>query len=168
MISVRTTDLAALAENLGRRKSHVEMAMRKATTSFIALLKSEVIGEVRKKTGLPRSEMNRVRIKGSSRRKQLQVSLWVGSSPVAVRYLSPKFTPTGVKAAGTDFPRAFLPRKKKGSSLILQRVGDERLPVVAPEVDINDTVLEALEKHWDRLESYFDKMVERELLKIDK
>ncbi len=168
MISVRTSNLEQLAASLGRRKSHVETALRKATASFVALLRSEVLGEVRKQIGLPRAEMNRVRIKATSIRRKLQVSLWVGSSPVAVRYLSPKFTKTGIKAAGADFPRAFMPRKKKGSTLILQRVGDERLPVTAPEISIHDVVLDAIEKHWSRLEAYYDKVVERELLKIDK
>lgn len=165
MISVRTSNLAELAENLGRRKSRIEAAMRRACGSFVALLRSEVIGSVRKATGLPRSEMNRIRIKAKIVRNKLEASLWVGANPVAVRYLSPRFTKSGVKAAGTDFPRAFLPRKKAGSTLILQRVGKERLPVVAPEVDINDIVLEALETHWHRLESYFHKRVEAELLK---
>lgn len=167
MIDVRTSNLEELAESLGRRKSHIETAMRRATSSFLTHLRSEVLGAVRKRTGLPRAEMNRVRIRAKIERKRLQVSMWVGSSAIAVRYLTPRFTKKGVKAAGQTFPRAFLPRKKKGSGLILQRVGDERLPVIAPEVEINDIVIEVLEAKWDTLERYYDNAVRRELNKID-
>jgi len=167
MIDVSTSNLGELAENLGRRKSHIETAMRRACGSFVALLRSEVLGSVRKATGLPRAEMNRFRIRAKIVRNRLQASLWVGANAVAVRYLSPKFTKTGVKAAGKEFPHAFQPRKKKGSNLILQRLGKERLPVVAPDIDVNDVVLKAIEEHWPRLESYFHKRVEAELRKID-
>jgi hypothetical protein len=167
MMEVQSSNLEELAEQLDRRKSHIEKAMRKAASSFVVHIRSEVLGEVRKRFGLPRAEMNRVRIRTKIVRNRLEASMWVGSSPVAVRYLTARWTKAGVKAAGQTFPNAFLPRKKKGSSLILQRTGKERLPVVAPEVDINDTVLEVLDRKWPKLEAYFDNAVRRELSKID-
>jgi hypothetical protein len=174
MISARvhSSDLAKLSEQLGRRKSHVEMAMRRAVGSFVALLRSYVLTEVRRRIGLPQKQMNKVRIKARIVRNKLQASLWVGSNPVAVRYLNPRFTNKGVSTGRGDsrqaFPRAFLPYKKQGRTLILQRVGKERLPVVAPEVEINDVVLEVLDREWSRLEAYFDKRVAAELQTIDR
>jgi len=168
MIDVRTSNLQDLADQIGRRKSHIEMAMRRAVGSFTALLRSMVLTEVRKRIGLPREEMNKVRIRSKIVRNKLQASLWVGSNPVAIRYLRPRFTKKGVTAGGVKYPKAFLPFKKRGSSLILQRVGKDRLPLEVPEVDINDIVIEVLDREWSRLESYFDKRVLAELENIDR
>ena len=173
MISARvhSSDLAELSKQLGRRKSHIEMAMRRAVGSFVALLRSYVLAEVRKRIGLPQKEMNKVRIKARIVRNSLQASLWVGSNPVAVRYLNPRFSRNGVSTGRGDsrqtFPGAFMPYQKQGRTLILQRVGKERLPVRAPEVEINDIVLEVLDREWARLESYCDKRVAAELATID-
>lgn len=167
MMEVRSSRLDELADQLGRRKSHIETAMRKAASSFVIHIRSEVLGEVRKRIGLPRGQMNKVRIRTKIVKNRLDVSMWVGSSPVAVRYLNARWTKAGVKAAGQTFPNSFLPGKKKGSGLILQRTGKARLPVEAPKVEINDIVLEVLDQKWARLEGYFDRAVERELSKID-
>lgn len=167
MMEVRSSNLEELSEQLGRRKSHIETAMRKAASSFIVHIRSEVLGEVRRRIGLPRTQMGKVRIRTRIVRNRLDVSMWVGSSPVAVRYLNARWTKGGVKAAGQTFPNSFLPGKKKGSGLILQRTGKDRLPVVSPEVEINDIVLEVLDQKWAKLEGYFDRAVERELNKID-
>lgn len=168
MIELRTSDLKELSEQIGRRKSHIEMAMRRAVGSFVSLLRSYVLTEVRKQTGLPRDEMNRVRIRARIVRNKLEASMWVGSNPVAIRYLNPRFTRKGISAGGKKYPRAFLPRKKKGSGLILQRVGDERLPVEVPRVDINEIVIATLDREWSKLEAYFDKRVLAELQSIDR
>jgi hypothetical protein len=168
MIDVRTSNLADLSDQIGRRKSHIEMAMRRAAGSFVSLLRAYVLTEVRKRVGLPRAEMNRVRIRSRIVRNRLQASLWVGSNPVAVRYLNPRFGRKGITAGGKKYPLAFLPYKKRGSSLILQRVGNERLPVEVPRVDINDIVIEVLDREWGKLEAYFDKRVLAELATIDR
>ncbi len=168
MIEVRTSNLEDLSKQLGRRKSHIETAMRRSISSFVGALNAKVLGEVRKRTGLPRAEMRRVRIRAKIVRRKLQVSMWVGTSPVAVRYLNPRFTRKGVKAAGQLFPNTFLPKKKRGSGMLFQRVGTERLPVVVPEVPINDIVLEVLDEQWDNLQAYFDRRVEKELEMIER
>jgi hypothetical protein len=171
MIEIRSSDLRQLSEQLGRRKSHIETAMRRATGSFVALLKSHVIAEVRKKTGMPRSEMNRIRIRARVVRSRMEASLWVGANPIAVRYLSPRFTSKGIVAGGGEnrrtYDRAFMPKKKQGNGLILQRVGKDRLPVEVPKVDINDIVLAVLDREWSHLERYFDARVAAELRLID-
>lgn len=168
MINVYTSDLDELSRQLGRRKSHIETAMRRAVGSFVALLRSHVLAEVRKRVGLPRDQMQQVRIRAKVVRNRLKASMWVGANPVAVRYLRPRFTKTGVTAAGQKFPRAFLPRQKRGSSLILQRVGKDRLPVQVPEVPISRIVMEVLDREWGRLEAYFEKRVAAELSNIDR
>lgn len=166
MIDVRTSNLGELSESLGRRKSHIELAMRRAVGSFVALLRSNVLTEVRKRVGLPKTEMNRIRIRAKIVRNKLQASLWVGSNPVAIRYLNPRFGRKGITAAKQKYPRAFMPWKKQGRGVILQRVGADRLPVEVPEVDINRIVLEVLDREWSRMEAYFDKRVRAELSEI--
>lgn len=168
MIDVRTSNLAELSEQIGRRKSHIETAMRRAAGSFVALLRTYVLTDVRKKVGLPRSEMNKVRIRAKIVRNRLQASLWVGSNPVAIRYLNPRFGKKGISAGGRKYPRAFMPWKKRGSAVILQRVGKDRLPVEVPEVEINDIVIETLDREWAKLEAYFDKRVMAELQLLDR
>lgn len=168
MIELRTSNLRELSEQIGRRKSHIETAMRRAVGSFVSLLRSYVLSEVRKKTGLPREEMNKVRIKARIVRNKLQASLWVGSNPVAIRYLRPRFLKKGISVKGQRYPRAFLPYKKRGSGLILQRVGQSRLPLEVPEIEINDIVLEVLDREWAKLEAYFDRRVRAELEAIDR
>lgn len=165
-LSVKSIGIEELSAQLGKHKGDIQTAMRRAAVAFNRELKSSVLSEVRKRIGLSQSDMNKIRIRSAVKRGRLEVSLWVGSNPVDVRYLNPRFVKGGVKVKSETFDRAFMPWKNKGKTVILQRVGKERLPVVKPDVDINDIVLEVIEKKWSHLESYFYKRVERELLLI--
>ena len=100
MIELRTSNLDELSKQLGRRKSHMETAMRRAVGSFVGLLRSIVLKEIRQQTGLPQSEMKRVRIRGKIVRRKMEATLWIGANPVAIRYLNPRFKQKGIKAGG--------------------------------------------------------------------
>lgn len=169
-VNLTTSDLGQLAKALKRRKSHIETAMRRAAVSFNALLRSDVLTEVRRRVGLNRADMNKIRIRSKVARKKLQVELWVGSNPVDIRYLGFRFTRNGVVVGRGEsrqtFPAAFMPWKSSGNSVILQRIGKARLPVTRPDIDINPIVIEVIERKWAGLEAYFWKRVERELLEI--
>lgn len=166
MISIQSYKLDEMAADLNRRKSHIEIAMRRASASFVRLVQSRVLDVVRAKVGLPKAQMSQFRINTKVERARMRAELWVGSSPIQVRYLNTRFTKKGVKAGGTLYPRSFMPWKNDGKSVILQRTGSDRLPVIAPEVDINDIVLETIEEQWIDLEQHFDRMVMEELSRI--
>lgn len=165
VIHIDPAEIEGLALNLEVDRRAMLAAQRAAANRAARWARVAVARGMAQKLGVPQSVLTskRVRVRKAGAGKS-RASVWVGLNPINVAGLNPRRTASGLRAAGKDFPGAFVARGKYGARVAYRRRGRARYPLDAVAINVLSAAPKLIGKGaWPELNAKFLEFYRAEL-----
>lgn len=160
--------LKTVAKTLSKMPQQVEKAQRRAMRKLMTWLKRAVLRAAAKAAGTTQKVMRKnLRYDPVLSKDRKGISIWVGTNPLKAHRLGVvRWTRRmkGARAGRRLFEGAWSwgPGSKTGRA-IMERLGDERLPIEVVTVEIHDAVDRAIRQLLPEINSRFETIMLQEL-----